>query len=452
MAKNVVEDIIKTPKREPSVFFSELAKATNKTLSTQEVKPKSPRSTSRSTSARQSPPPRIPKDPISPVFTERKYHKHARIWVFAAVSVFILFFALSFLFSGASVSVSPKTVSVDIATDFASEKDAILPSLPFQLMAISASEKVSNPSTGSKVASSKATGTVVLFNEYSTTPQNLLINTRLEAPNGKIYYTDKAVSIPGYKKTGTTITPGSVDVKVTAAEAGEEYNSPLTDFTIIGFKTNADKYAKMYGRSRTEISGGATGNMYTVSAEEASASYAKARETLNQTLMTQARTELPEGFVLFDNALFISIDEDSPITESKETEITQVATGTAQAFIFKRSDLHEVIARKFIQDYDGDLVHIPELDSLVFELRNKDTIVPATVEDITINLTGSANIIWDVNTEEIISSLVGKRKKDFQSIMSINPNIQSAEVVIKPFWERKFPTKPESIEVLVKES
>ncbi len=452
MAKNVVEDIIKTPKREPSVFFSELAKATNKTLSNQEIKPKAPKSTAKSTPARQAPPARPPKNSVNPVFVERKYHRHARIWIFAALSLCVLFFALSFLFSGASVTVSPKTVSIDLATDFFAEKDAVLPSLPFQLMAINATEKVSSPSTGSKVASTKATGTVVLFNEYSTTPQNLLINTRLEAPNGKIYYTDKAVTIPGYKKSGTSITPGSVDVKVTAAEAGEDYNSPLTDFTILGFKTNADKYAKMYGRSRTEISGGATGNMYTISAEEASASYEKARETLNQTLMTQARTELPEGFVLFDNALFISIDESSPVTDSKETEVTQTATGTAQAFIFKRSDLHEVIARKFIQDYDGAPVHIPELDNLVFELKNKDSIVPATVEDITISLAGSANIIWDVNKEDIISSLVDKRKKDFQSIMSLNPNIQSAEVIIKPFWERKFPSKTESIEVIVNEA
>ncbi len=447
MAKNVVEDMIKTPKREPSVFFSELAKATNKTLSPDKPKTKNvnTRPVPRSTASN------LPPTGITPGFVPARPRKHTRIWIIATASVLVLFFALSFAFSGAKVTVIPKSFNADIATDFSAEKDAILPSLPFQLMTINASEQVTTPSTGNKIATSKATGSVVLFNEYSTTTQNLLINTRLEAANGKIYYTDKAVSIPGYKKSGSTVIPGSVEVSITAFEAGDTYNSPLTDFKIVGFKTSPDKYEKIYGRSRTEILGGQTGSVYTISTEAANEALVKATENLKTTLMTQARSELPEGFVLYDNALFISIPEVSAVTDSKETDVVQTVSGTAQAFIFKRSDLTSVIAKTFVSGYDGSPVHIPEIEELTFTLKNKESIVPATVKDISINLSGSARIIWDVDTEALSNSVLGKKKKEFQSIMAANPNVQSAEVVLKPFWEINFPKKLESIDVVVSE-
>lgn len=442
MPKNVLQDMVKTQKREPSVFFSELAKATNKNLSTLEEKP-----VTQKPIEQRVPPPKQPVPPVHRHLQFEPVNHHMRMWVIAGGALLVLLFALSFIFAGARVSVTPKTALLDLKTTIDAERDAIMPTFPFQLMAIQAEESTVVSSTSSKEADSKAVGKVILFNEYSSTPQNLLINTRLEAPNGNIYYTDIAPKIPGYTMKGTELIPGSVEVSVTAAEAGETYNSPLTDFTIIGFKSQPDKYEKMYGRSKTEMTGGADGVVYTISEESAIAAYNESAEALKKTLDERIHNELPEGFILFNDLLFITVDESKPITESSSQDIAVVAKGSAEAFIFKRDEIEEAIARAMIAEYNGLPVAIPDLENLQLTLVNKSTIIPATVTSISLNIEGVAHAVWDIDTETIKSELLGKRKRVFQEIMASHEAVESAEVVIQPFWERSFPKKGSAITV-----
>jgi hypothetical protein len=66
-------------------------------------------------------------------------------------------------------------------------------------------------------------------------------------------------------------------------------------------------------------------------------------------------------------------------------------------------------------------------------------------------LSGQTNIVWDVSSEEIIDSLLDKKKRDFESIMSTYKNIDSALVVLRPFWQTTFPSKREAIHVILSE-
>ncbi|QQR50140.1 hypothetical protein IPF86_03615 [Candidatus Nomurabacteria bacterium] len=466
MPKKIVEDMVKSNKREPSVFFSELAKATNKNLSGMtpqktipvgEVTPPLPQAPMQFEPMVQKaaiPTPVLLSKPIPPVQRPpagRKLHPGAMLWTVAGLTVVILLFALSFLFSGATVTVKPKKVSLDLVSDFTANKDAVMPTLPFQLMAITADQTIDVPATSSTTESKKATGRVILYNAYSASPQNLLINTRLEAAsNNKIYFTDTAVVIPGQTvKNGQKI-PGQIEIAVTATEPGPEYNTDLTDFTIVGFK-GTSKYTGYYGRSKTEITGGTSGLVNTITPEAATAAYTDVSTKLEKTLADRIRNELPEGFVLFDDALFITLDSKVPPTQSSEPAIPVTASGSAQAFIFKKTDLYQTIAKSLVPNFDELPVTIPNLDSLSFTLTNKATMNPKSVTSVSFTLGGQTNIVWDVASEEIIDSLLDKKKRDFESIMSTYKNIDSALVVLRPFWQTTFPSKREAIHVLLSE-
>src|SRR3989344_6062534 len=93
--------------------------------------------------------------------------------------------------------------------------------------------------TKTKDVIEKAKGTVLIYNNFSSVPQRLDIDTRLEGSNGKIYKTVKKIVVPGMRSSA----PGSVEVGIYAAAGGEEYNSGPLDFTIFGFK-GTPKYSK----------------------------------------------------------------------------------------------------------------------------------------------------------------------------------------------------------------
>ena len=64
-------------------------------------------------------------------------------------------------------------------------------------------------------------------------------------------------------------------------------------------------------------------------------------------------------------------------------------------------------------------------------------------------MSGDIKIIWEIDARELADDLLGKQKKDFNQILSQYPNIDTADVNIRPFWKRSFPEKTKDIEVIV---
>jgi len=101
--------------------------------------------------------------------------------------------------------------------------------LPLEIMQLDMTERKTAKATGVENVEKKASGRIVVYNEFSSAPQKLIATTRFETPDGKIYRIKDAVTVPG---------AGSVEATVYADQPGEEYNIDLTDFTIPGFKGN----------------------------------------------------------------------------------------------------------------------------------------------------------------------------------------------------------------------
>jgi len=116
----------------------------------------------------------------------RKY----RIYFVALISVVFLLFALSFLFSGAKIVITPKIREIPLNSEnLSAAKDPNIPGLSFDLVVISGEENKTIQGGEEKEVEISAKGVVLIYNSYSSSSQVLDINTRLEGSNGKIYKT-----------------------------------------------------------------------------------------------------------------------------------------------------------------------------------------------------------------------------------------------------------------------
>jgi hypothetical protein len=373
------------------------------------------------------------------------------LWFVATISLVFCLFAIFYLFSKATVTVNPKMQDVILNENFSANKDGGTEILPFNLMVISGEENKTIQTTEEKDVSEKAQGTVLIYNAFSSASQRLSIDTRLEGSNGKIYKTKKAVIVPGMKGS----LPGSIEVGIYGEKAGAEYNSSPLDFKIFGFKGTA-KYAKFYARSKGEITGGFKGKAFIISDAQKLAAINDLKTTLQTKLFKKATEQIPSGFILFKDAVFLNIDDNNfDLLSSQDNMLPVKLQGTLYGFLFNEEKLTQKIAENKIDKYDGSPVYLPNIRDLTFSLSaqaglsDKDNISFGEVKNINFNLSGAAKIVWKLDVNKLSADLLGKSKKDFNQILLQYPNINSANLVISPFWKTSLPDKTKNIKVIV---
>src|SRR6185369_8963509 len=335
----------------------------------------------------------------------------------------------------AEVAVRPKTEDLILNENLSASKDGSGEELPFSLIIISDEAYKTVQAKEEKFISSKSSGTAMIYNAYSSTPQKLAIDTRLEGSNGKIYKTKKAIVIEGMKNG----TPGSAEVGIYAAEAGENYNSSPLDFTILGFK-GTPKYSKFYGRSVGDIAGGFKGNAPYISEDEKASAINDLKTTLEAKLFQKATGQIPNGFILFKNALVLNVDSGStaPLPSGDKTLEVKLG-GTLYGFLFDEQRLVKKIAKDNIEKYDDSPVYIQNIRDLTFSFGANNNISSAgnlaNVKNISFNISGPAKIVYQVDADKLAADLLGKSRKDFKQLLSQYPSINSADLILSPFWK-----------------
>ncbi|MEN9582118.1 MAG: hypothetical protein RL641_72 [Candidatus Parcubacteria bacterium] len=390
-------------------------------------------------------PPRFKEKTFEPAnFRTRKPRKV--LWFVVLIVIIIAVISVASYFSSAKVEVIQKTETISLENaNFNATLAGDNGTLSFKLVKLSASaEKVITGGTPTPV-SSKATGKVVIYNNFSTVPQKLAIDTRLSSTDGKIYKTDIATTVPGMKTEAGKQIPGSVEVGIHADQPGSAYNSALTDFTIIGFK-GTPKYAKFSVRSKTIISGGASGTGIALSEADAKVAHEAALGILTEKLVTQAKTSLPESSILLDGAYIIREDPDSGQTVADKN--VMIVKGSIYGILFDESELSEMIAIKEIPQFTDADISIPELETFAISLANPETISDTTTT-ITFTMTGEGHVAWVVPTSKVISDLAGSKKKEVSSLLAKQPSIDKASVKVTPFWAMNLPKKTSSISLKV---
>lgn len=369
------------------------------------------------------------------------------IWYVAALAIIALVFALTFVFAGATVYVTPREGTVELSGPILAEMESRT-GLSYETVSVEGEKSASASASEKKFVERRATGTVRLYNNNSTSPQKLLIDTRLESPSGYIYKTKTAVTIPGQKTEKGKLVPGTVDVAIYADEAGEVYNQKELDLKIVGFR-GGPKYEKIYAKSITSIDGGFKGDSYDISEEELKSIEDGLKAELTAELNEKARTELPADFIMYDKAVKI-VFEDAVVTSGEGDKAEISVKGDITAYIFKESDLTRALVDKVVAKSEENIVTIPNIRELNIELDMPEasTDTTETDSDIKIVIEDKVKVVWGVNDAEIKETLAGSKKRDFESKMLKFKNIESAESSVKPFWRTTFPDKPGAIRVV----
>jgi hypothetical protein len=367
------------------------------------------------------------------------------LWLVAIASLVFLFFAVSFLFSEAKITVTPKVAEESLNENFAATKDSAAGNnLAFDLISLPGEETRSVPGGEVIDVSLPARGTVIIYNNFNTTPQRLDIDTRLEGSNGKIYKTVKALTVPGMKGTS----PGSVEVEVYGSQPGPSYNSGPLDFQIFGFK-GTPKYGKFYARSKTDLTGGFIGKQSSITEDQKTVVVNEQASILKAKLLERARDLIPSGFVLLEGAVTFNVDEKTfGASEQGKAEVPVTVKGTLSGFLFDENELAKKVAATTMKDYDGAEVYIANLKDLTFTLLTMDS--PGSLaKNITFNLAGNPKIVWKFDEGKLQKEIAGRSKADFNQILSTYPNVSSADVLLRPIWKRAFPEEASKITVTV---
>ena len=393
---------------------------------------------------------RINKPDRTPEFNQPKRRGKNRyrlmLWFLASISLLFCLFAVSFIFSNASVSVNPKTKDVTLNENLSANKDSNGNGLSFSLVVLPGQESRSVQASGEKDVQKAATGTVKVYNDFSTSPQVLSIDTRLEGSNGKIYKLASKVTIPGIDKKGI---PGSVEANIYAAGVGPDYNSPPLDFNIAGFKNTA-KYSKIFAKSDSPISGGFSGKMAVVTDADQMVALGELKSALQTDLLQKVVSQVPGGFILFKDAAFLDVNTaDMTSVYNNDGTATISLPGTLYGILLNKQELARKIATDMIDGYDGSDVYIPSFNNMTFSLTNKDNTSFNDSQNINFTLTGTAEIVWRLDTNKFINDLISIPKGTFNQVLLKYPNISSATLKVTPMWRTTIPDDIKKVKVIV---
>ncbi len=285
--------------------------------------------------------------------------------------------------------------------------------------------------------SRKAKGTLVVSNAFSSSPQTLVATTRFEAPNGIIFRLDEKTTIPGAKISGKNVTPGSIEVKVTADQPGEESNiSPTKGWKIPGFK-GTDRYDKFIVENTKPMSGGFVGEAPVVSEERMKKTADEAETSLNNALSGEMVVLMADTFRLLDGAEAFRITKNEFQTMKEDPNKTGMfVEGELKRIVFREQELKDALFGK----YGSKFVEQGYTKAAAFEISYGTTTASFDEGKMNVPISGSITYVHDIDSETLAERFSGKNESELrQDIFSI-PGIDNATISLWPFWVDEVPS------------
>ena len=321
----------------------------------------------------------------------------------------------------------------------------------FEIMITPIKKKIDIVLTEPKEVSIKASGSINLYNEFSTKSEKLSLGTFVSDNGGKAYKTSRTVTRPGHKlDKNKKIIPGQVSVGITAFLAGETYNGSPESFHINSFK-GTSKYNKIYGKLKTPITGGVVGLVYTPDDTSKKSIDNIANTSFKEELINKVKTLIPEGYILYPDAVTFSYST-GDTTLSKTPESNVEIDGTLSVVLLnKKSLIDNIISMSLpaIKADEAKEITIPDLNKLSFAFTNKDQIISKDISSIPFSLNGIADVVWNPDVNIIKTKLIGIPKSDVLSVFRQDPGISSAMVKIFPPWQKNIPTDETKINIKI---
>jgi hypothetical protein len=374
------------------------------------------------------------------------------IWLIAIICLLALFFGISIIFSSATVIITPKTEKITFNNEPYTAKlnSQSTTTLSFEILKVKQDGGKVIPATEEKEVSQKATGKIVIYNNYSISPQRLITQTRFEAGNGKIYKINGPVIVPGFKKSGDKIIPGSVEATVFADQPGVDYNLKLTDltgdFTIPAFKGQL-QYKGFYARASTDITGGFIGKQRVVNAELRKTTEDSIKTGLRVKLLKELYAVKPDNYIIFKDAYSVDYTNLAD-TNVDNNEVKINIEGNLSGIVFNNLKLTKYLANKKIDSFDGLPAELIPTDNLAVTLTGADSTGLWKNDTLQIKFNGDAVVKWLYDGDLIKRQLAGRSQADLQVLTSpFKDSVAGIKVQFRPVWTKYFPDNLSKIKI-----
>ena len=364
------------------------------------------------------------------------------LWGIVFISIVVLVFAVSSLFSGSTVTITPKQQRVTLNDTFVATNEVAANNLQYQVIQISDTASKVVESDAEEFVEQKSSGSIVVYNAHSSTSQRLIAQTRFETPDGKIYRIQEGVTVPGMSNEK----PGQLEVTVYADQPGADYNVGLTDFKIPGFEGDS-RYDDFYARSKTAMTGGFSGMQPIINEDTKAQAEVELKELIKKRLSDDLKTRISENLIIPENSIFYTF-ESLPSTKNDAGSVELVYKGTLSSLSLSASGLASKILEKTAEKTDLQ-VKVDNLNELSIKLRDSETFGIVSKEQANIEISGDALLVWSIDEEQIKKDLAGAKKKDLSEVLSSYDEIGKAKAVIRPFWKSTFPTEISKIKVKI---
>ena len=373
---------------------------------------------------------------------------HRQLNLILLSSAVIALFLVIFTFLGhAQVVIKPQKqplnfeLPVTVATNTA-EVDTTLHKIPGQFLAFHADISKDFSVTGEKEVVKKARGEITVFNNFNSDPQNLVATTRFESLKGLIFRIPRSIVVPGAKLINGKLTPGSITVEVMADKPGQGYNINADRFTIPGF-AGSPKFNGFYAESTKPMVGGMIGLSKVVTEKDFnSAKDLVTKEALEKSLENlkskSAHLEIVEPIA---NEI-VSLKSTAEIDDSLDG-FAMTTTAQAKTIGFSKEDLLKLIGQ-FINK-NGNWILLK--DGLNIEYKNIKFDFGNNSLNFTASVKGTAAAKMD--EEKIVNGLLGLKQNKIENYLLGFKEIDSARVILSPFWVKSIPKNKENVEIKI---
>ena len=379
--------------------------------------------------------------------------KSGRIFLWGVVLIAglaAIFLILTYVIPHVTIQVSIKKITANfsdtVVVSPAVASSSLLGStvtLPGQIISAASNLSFHFASGTEEYVQTKATGTLVVYNAYSSASQILVATTRFVSPEGKLFRSTERVTVPGAKIANGTTTPGSTKVPVVADQPGSEYNvGPSDGWTIPGFQGTA-RYDKFYAAALQPMGGGFVGTTTVPTKDDLAAAENQATQKLEDALTSQLSLLNSDNLTILPQSTAFQISSMNATPSKDGNGFDVYVVGSAKQMAFDGTMFQNVILDSLSNEASGTMK--------VDEFKpSYSTTTPDFIKG-TMSFTATGTITYEPNIDfnKVKSEIVGMTSDKLKATIFALPGLEQANVSFWPFWVSTVPTNQANINLEV---
>lgn len=357
-----------------------------------------------------------------------------------------IFFLLLFSLVGAAIAIPQAEVKItanteSLSKDFDISFDPTVTdisvenrTIPSKIEAITASVEGTYEGTGTQSGQSRASATITIVNETSSS-QQLVEKTRFLSDSGKQFRLSKTVNVPA---------KGEVKGEIIADGVGESYNIKAGKLTIPGLEDNSVKFKGIYGNLERDINNGALEDSSIVTEEDITKARLDLQKQLSEVINKQISERKDTQSLVVESKLTDITYTGLPSVGDKSRSFTVKATTSTDGVFYQEDDLNRLM-KSLIETQVLDSKSLNESIEITFDKPEQFSTKEAVKTRVYVKYSLNQNI----NSQEIANVLRLKPLPQAKEYMKSIDGVSNVDIQLNPSFMPILPVINSRIRIIV---